>query len=33
MTAPFQDELALHVMREVEKAVKFDAVPDVAGLY
>lgn len=27
MTAPFQEELALHVMREVEQAVKFDAVP------
>ncbi|CAM9904681.1 unnamed protein product [Pylaiella littoralis] len=32
MTTPFTDELALHVMREVERAVKFDAVPDAAEL-
>eukprot|EP00903_Cladosiphon_okamuranus_P006578 g6426.t1 len=32
MTTPFQEELTLHAMREVERAVKFDAVPPVAGL-
>lgn len=32
MTTPFKEELALHAMREVERAVKFDAVPAVAGL-
>ncbi|CAM9303295.1 unnamed protein product [Ectocarpus sp. 12 AP-2014] len=32
MTMPFQEELALHAMREVEKAVKFVAVPAVSGL-
>lgn len=30
MTTPFKEELALYVMGEVERAVKFDAVPGAA---